>query len=118
MHGVALGMDTFDCAMPTRLGRHGVAIVPDPDARWRVDLTAARHREVDEPIMEGCPCEACPSGPPAAISLPVKHESRRPRAGDAPQPGFVAGLMEGLRTAIAQGTLAAYAAAQRAGAAP
>ena len=36
--GVELGVDTFDCAMPTRLGRHGVALIPDPDNRWRVDL--------------------------------------------------------------------------------
>src|SRR4051794_17037179 len=28
---VQLGIDTFDCAMPTRLGRHGVALVPDPE---------------------------------------------------------------------------------------
>ena len=34
-------IDTFDCAMPTRLGRHGVAIVPEPEARWRVDLVEA-----------------------------------------------------------------------------
>ena len=27
-----LGIDTFDCAMPTRIGRHGMAIVPDPGA--------------------------------------------------------------------------------------
>ena len=32
------GSTRFDCAMPTRLGRHGVALVPDPGARWRVDL--------------------------------------------------------------------------------
>jgi len=31
--GVELGIDTFDCAMPTRLGRHGMALVPDPDRR-------------------------------------------------------------------------------------
>ena len=30
--GVGLGIDTFDCAMPTRLGRHGMALVPDPEA--------------------------------------------------------------------------------------
>src|SRR3954465_12023601 len=35
LRGVELGIDTFDCAMPTRLGRHGMAIVPDPAARWR-----------------------------------------------------------------------------------
>ena len=44
--GVGLGIDTFDCAMPTRLARHGVAIVPDPDARWRVDLAKSRFREL------------------------------------------------------------------------
>ena len=31
--GVELGIDTFDCALPTRLGRHGVALVPDPETR-------------------------------------------------------------------------------------
>ncbi len=30
IRGVELGIDTFDCAMPTRLGRHGTALVPDP----------------------------------------------------------------------------------------
>src|SRR4051812_47339712 len=45
VRGVELGIDTFDCAMPTRLGRHGVALVPDPEHRWRVDLTAARFRD-------------------------------------------------------------------------
>ncbi len=66
VRGVELGIDTFDCAMPTRLGRHGVALVPEPENRWRVDLTAARFKESDEPIMEGCPCPACVAGHPAA----------------------------------------------------
>ena len=30
VRGVELGIDTFDCAMPTRIGRHGMAIVPGP----------------------------------------------------------------------------------------
>ena len=42
VRGVELGIDTFDCAMPTRIGRHGMAIVPDPAKRWRVDLAKAR----------------------------------------------------------------------------
>ena len=29
--GIALGLDVFDCAVPTRLARHGVALVPDPE---------------------------------------------------------------------------------------
>ena len=28
VRGVELGIDTFDCAMPTRLGRHGMASYP------------------------------------------------------------------------------------------
>src|SRR5450755_2307553 len=60
--GVGLGIDTFDCAMPTRLGRHGVALVPDPAGRWRLDLHKRRHREADEPILDGCRCPTCRGG--------------------------------------------------------
>src|ERR687895_1910480 len=45
VRGVELGIDTFDCAMPTRIGRHGMAIVPDPAKRWRVDPPHARWKE-------------------------------------------------------------------------
>src|SRR5690606_16846952 len=53
VRGVELGIDTFDCAMPTRIGRHGMALVPDPSRRWRIDLTKGRMRHAREPIMEG-----------------------------------------------------------------
>ncbi len=43
--GVELGIDTFDCAMPTRLARHGVALVPDPATRWRLELDRPRWRD-------------------------------------------------------------------------
>ena len=62
VRGVELGIDTFDCAMPTRLGRHGMVLVPDPERRWRVDLSQARWKDSDEPLMEGCPCPACALG--------------------------------------------------------
>ena len=62
VRGVELGIDTFDCAMPTRIGRHGMAIVPDPSKRWRVDLAKARWKEADEPLLDGCPCPACAEG--------------------------------------------------------
>ncbi len=74
IRGVELGIDTFDCAMPTRLGRHGMALVPEPDRRWRVDLTAARWADSDEPIMEGCRCPACAAGHPRGyLRYLVKH---------------------------------------------
>ncbi|MEA2404239.1 MAG: queuine tRNA-ribosyltransferase, partial [Thermoleophilaceae bacterium] len=53
---VAAGIDSFDCATPTRLARHGSALVPDPDTRWRVDLHKSRWRDSQEPIADGCPC--------------------------------------------------------------
>src|SRR5215212_3320970 len=57
--GVGLGIDLFDCAIPTRLARHGTALVPDPAGRFRIDLTKAAYTGDDSPIAEGCGCEAC-----------------------------------------------------------
>lgn len=59
MWAVEAGIDTFDCATPTRLGRHGTALIDDPDSRWRVDVKEPRWRDSKEPLVEGCPCEAC-----------------------------------------------------------
>jgi queuine tRNA-ribosyltransferase len=120
VRGVELGVDTFDCAMPTRLGRHGTAIVPDPARRWRVDLTAGGHRESDEPIMEGCPCPACGGGHSRGYLryLLRNRELTAVRLLTLHNLAYVARLMAGLRAAIAAGTLAAHAAALRAGAAP
>jgi queuine tRNA-ribosyltransferase len=120
IRGVELGIDTFDCAMPTRLGRHGVAIVPDPANRWRVDLTAARHRESDDPIMEGCPCPACSGGHSRGYLryLVKNRELTGARLLTLHNLAYVARMMAGLRAAIAAGTLAEHAAQLRAGASP
>ena len=39
--GIALGIDVFDCAVPTRLARHGMALAPLPESRFRFDLDQA-----------------------------------------------------------------------------
>ena len=57
--GIALGLDVFDCAVPTRLARHGVALVPDPDNRFRLDLRKSGHTGDRDPIAADCPCPAC-----------------------------------------------------------
>jgi queuine tRNA-ribosyltransferase len=57
--GIALGLDVFDCAIPTRLARHGTALVPDPGNRFRLDLRKSGWEGNREPIAEGCPCTAC-----------------------------------------------------------
>ena len=120
IRGVELGIDTFDCAMPTRLGRHGMALVPDPERRWRVDLTGARFRHSDAPLMEGCPCPACALGLSRGYYryLAKARELTGMRLLTLHNLAFVARLMARLRDAIAAGTLAEDAAALRGGAAP
>jgi queuine tRNA-ribosyltransferase len=120
VRGVELGIDTFDCAMPTRIGRHGMAIVPDPERRWRVDLAKARWREADEPLLDGCPCPACAHGYSRAYLhyLLKAHEQTAMRLLTIHNLAYLARLMEALRDAIDAGRLASAAAATRAGAAP
>jgi queuine tRNA-ribosyltransferase len=118
--GVELGIDTFDCAMPTRLGRHGMALVPDPDARWRVDLARSRWRESADPILEGCPCPACAGGYSRAYLryLLRARELTALRLVTLHNLSFIARLMEDLRGAVEAGRLPEVAAALRAGAPP
>ncbi|MDQ6835796.1 MAG: tRNA guanosine(34) transglycosylase Tgt [Actinomycetota bacterium] len=118
--GVQYGIDTFDCAMPTRLGRHGMALVPDPARRWRVDLVKSRWRRSAEPILDGCLCPACAGGYSRAYLhyLLRARELTGARLVTLHNLSFIARLMGDLRTAIASGRLPETAAALRAGAAP
>lgn len=52
---VAQGIDLFDCVLPTRLGRHGTALVGGE--RW--NLRNARFRHDHTPLDPSCPCPAC-----------------------------------------------------------
>jgi queuine tRNA-ribosyltransferase len=117
---VELGIDTFDCAVPTRLGRHGVALVPDPGARWRLDVVKSRWRGSPEPILDGCPCPACSAGLTRAYLhyLLRAHELTGLRLVTLHNLSFVSRLMADLRAAIEAGRLPETAAALRAGASP
>jgi len=120
IRGVELGIDTFDCAMPTRLGRHGVALVPEPERRWRVDLTGAKFREDDGPLCEDCPCPACSAGFTRAYIkyLMTNRELTGMRLLVLHNLAFIQRLMAGLRQAIIDGRLTEHAAALRGGAMP
>lgn len=120
IEGVEMGIDTFDCVMPTRLGRHGVALVPDPLNRWRVDLTTAKWSDSDEPLMEGCPCPACAVGYSRGYLryMTKARELTAMRLLTVHNLAFVARVMARLREAILAGDFATAAAELRAGAAP
>ncbi|NER00627.1 MAG: tRNA guanosine(34) transglycosylase Tgt [Cyanothece sp. SIO2G6] len=52
---IAAGIDLFDCVIPTRLARHGSALVKGD--RW--NLKNARFREDFSPLDPDCPCYTC-----------------------------------------------------------
>jgi queuine tRNA-ribosyltransferase len=106
--------------MPTRIGRHGMACVPDPEHRWRVDLTGARFKDSDEPIMEDCPCPCCSAGFSRGYLryLLKARELTGMRLVTLHNLSFLSRLMTDLREAILAGTLPEVASALRAGAAP
>jgi queuine tRNA-ribosyltransferase len=120
LRGVELGIDTFDCAMPTRLGRHGMALVPAPDQRWRVNLLASRWQRSREPILEGCSCPACSAGYGRGYlrHLLKQRELTGLRLVTLHNLAFISQLMEDLRSALAAGRLREVTCALRDGAAP
>lgn len=67
-YGIQQGIDTFDCVHPTRLARHGGALVQpsiweslgeNPQKREHMNLRNSRFRQDPRPIDETCGCETC-----------------------------------------------------------
>ncbi|MFZ1814118.1 MAG: tRNA guanosine(34) transglycosylase Tgt [Rhizobiaceae bacterium] len=54
LESVARGVDMFDCVMPTRAGRHGLAFT----RRGKINLRNARHAEDHRPLDEESDCPA------------------------------------------------------------
>ncbi|HEY6580683.1 MAG TPA: tRNA guanosine(34) transglycosylase Tgt [Rubrobacter sp.] len=52
---IALGVDMFDCVLPTRLARHGAAFTP----AGRLNLKNARYRTDFGTLDPECSCETC-----------------------------------------------------------
>lgn len=119
MHGVALGLDVFDCAVPTRLARHGMALAPSPESRFRIDIRKGYSAGRKGPLVEGCRCTACldydvdyinyisRSEELTAVRLLVEHNL-----------AYMERLMSGARDAVSAGRFAAYADAVLSGSSP
>jgi queuine tRNA-ribosyltransferase len=62
-YGVTHGIDTFDCVHPTRLARHGGALVQphllEGEGREHLNLRNAKYKEDQRPIDESCGCQTC-----------------------------------------------------------
>ena len=55
VRGVQLGIDLFDCVMPTRNARNGYLFT----SRGTVKIRNARHRAADAPLDAECACYTC-----------------------------------------------------------
>jgi queuine tRNA-ribosyltransferase len=108
---VAAGIDGFDCATPTRLARHGTALVHDPASRWRLDLAKSANRTSREPIDAECPCPACREHTRAYLHYLVRAgELTGKRLVTLHNLTFMERLMRGMREAIVAGRFQAHAA--------
>ena len=103
---VERGIDMFDCVLPTRSGRTGQAFT----ATGPINIRNARFAEDGEPLDPACPCPVCTtwsraylhhlirSGEILGAMLMTEHNIN-----------FYQRLMKGLRDAITEQRLAAFA---------
>ncbi len=99
---VELGVDMFDCVLPTRLGRHGGALT----SAGRLSVKAARYARDERPLDPACSCEVCQRhsraylrhlfnvGEPSAGRLVSLHNL-----------AWLLGLVSRARRAVREGTL-------------
>jgi len=119
LEGIAHGIDLFDCAVPTRLARHGMVLAPLPDSRFRFDVGRAIHAEERAPLVDGCPCATCARHTRAYLHYLIRaRELTAIRLLTIHNLAFLARLVSGAREAIAAGGLSGYREAILGGAAP
>jgi len=117
--GIAVGIDSFDCAVPTRLGRHGMALAPLPDRRFRFDVRRRVNEAEEGPLVAGCPCPACAGFSRAYVHyLSRAEELTGVRLLTIHNLVYIERLVAGAREAIIAGRYGAYRDAILAGAAP
>jgi queuine tRNA-ribosyltransferase len=107
LDAVALGVDMFDCVLPTRLARHGTALT----SRGRYQVRAARHATADGPLDPVCPCRVCARFSRAYIRhLLMVGEPTGGRLVTIHNLSWLLALVAEARAAIGTGTLAALRA--------
>jgi queuine tRNA-ribosyltransferase len=117
--GIERGIDLFDCAVPTRLARHGVALAPLPAQRFRLDIRKADAVGDPRPLVEGCPCPACAHHDRDYLNyLSKAHELTAIRLLALHNLTYLQELMTGARTAIAASNFSEYSSAILGGQAP
>ncbi|MGL6043814.1 MAG: tRNA guanosine(34) transglycosylase Tgt [Sandaracinobacteroides sp.] len=103
---VLRGVDMFDCVLPTRSGRTAQAFV----GSGTLNLRNARHAEDMSPLDDACPCPTCANYSRAYLHHLVKTEEMLgPMLLTQHNIWHYQQLMQGLRAAIADKRLEAFA---------
>ena len=106
VEAVMRGIDMFDCVLPTRSGRTGQAFTADGP----INIRNARFAEDQDPVEPGCPCPACTTYSRAYVHHLVKSgEILGAMLMTQHNLWFYQRLMHGLREAIAEQRLTAFA---------
>jgi queuine tRNA-ribosyltransferase len=106
LQSVRRGIDMFDCVMPTRNGRHGLAFT----RFGPINLKNARHAEDPRPLDEASPCPAARDYSRAYLHHLVRaNEMLGAMLLTAINLTYYQDLMAGMRAAIGQGRFDAFA---------
>jgi queuine tRNA-ribosyltransferase len=112
VEAVARGIDMFDCVLPTRNGRHGLAFT----RFGPVNLKNARHAEDPRPIDAAAACAAARDFSRAYLHHLVRaNEMLGAILLTTINLAYYQELMAGMRAAIAAGTFADFRASAREG---
>lgn len=105
--GVARGIDTFDCVLPTREARHGSAWTPE----GRLNLKNARFLRDAAPLDPACDCYTCQTFSRAYLRHLIKAEELLGlRLLTIHNLAFLLRLMREVRAAILDGRFATWRA--------
>ncbi len=103
--GVAAGVDTFDCVLPTRNGRTGGIY----SARGKYQIPNAQYAEDFGPLDEGCGCPVCQVHTRSYIHhLFRTHEMLGAILASMHNIYFLTHLVEDIRASIIDGTFEAF----------
>jgi queuine tRNA-ribosyltransferase len=112
VEAVRRGIDMFDCVLPTRAGRHGLAYT----RFGTINLKNARHADDPRPLDEASDCPAARDYSRAYLHHLVKSgEMLGAMLLSWSNLAYYEGLMAGLRAAIATGATGDFVAAAKAG---
>jgi queuine tRNA-ribosyltransferase len=104
VEAIALGVDLFDCVLPTRLARHGHVLTGE----GRLALRNARFATDDGPLDPSCGCSTCARWSRGFLRhLLLVGEPTGPRLVTVHNLAWVLDLVRRTREAIAEGRLAA-----------